>query len=132
MSEATATGPAPGLRIEANPFRVRAMFAGHVIADTAKALTVYEPGRRPAHVFPAEDVEMGYLGKTATRTFDPLKGEACCYTLAMDGEIVEAAVCSYEDPLPGAEARHDDVRRCARRRQKRSCAVGDDLGNASL
>lgn len=104
MSEDVHTGPAAALRIEANPFRVRAMFAGHVIADTTGALTVHERGRRPAHFFPAVDVEMGYLGKTAERAFDPLKGEACCYTLAMEGEILERAVYSYEDPLPGAEA----------------------------
>ena len=104
MSEDFHTGPAPALRIDANPFRLRAMFAGHVIADTTNGLTVHEPGRRPVHFFPAEDVETGYLGKTAERTFDPVKGEACCYTLAMDREILERAVCSYEDPLPGAEA----------------------------
>lgn len=104
MIEDIESHGAPALRIEANPFRVRAMFAGHVIADTTNALTVYEPGRRPVQFFPQEDVETGYLGKTGTRTHDPVKGEACCYTLAMEGEILEQAVCSYEDPLPGAEA----------------------------
>ncbi len=104
MSEDVYAGSAPALRIEANPFRVRAMFAGHVIADTTNGLTVHERGRRPMHFFPAGEVETGYLGKTAERVFDPLKGEASCYTLVMDGEILERAVCSYEDPLPGAEA----------------------------
>jgi uncharacterized protein (DUF427 family) len=104
MIEDIETGPAPAFRVEANPFRVRAMFAGHVIADSANALTVYEAGREPVHFFPSQDVETGYMGKTATRAFDPVKGEACCYTLVMDGEILERAACSYEDPLPGAEA----------------------------
>jgi uncharacterized protein (DUF427 family) len=104
MIEDIETGPAPAFRVEANPFRVRAMFAGHVIADSANALTVYEAGRAPVHFFPQEDVETGYMGKTAVRVSDPLKGEASCYTLVMDGEILEQAACSYEDPLPGAEA----------------------------
>ncbi len=93
----------PRLRIEANPYRVRAMFAGHVIADTTHALTVYEPGRSPAHFFPARDVETAYFGKTARRRTDA-KGEASGYTLVMEGEILEEAVCGYDDPTPGAEA----------------------------
>jgi uncharacterized protein (DUF427 family) len=104
MIEDIETGAAPDFRIDANPFRIRAMFAGHVIADTTNGLTVHEPGRRPVHFFPVEDVETAYMGKTAVRVSDPLKGEACCYTLAMDREILEQAACSYEDPLPGAEA----------------------------
>ena len=93
----------PRLRIEANPYRVRAMFAGHVIADTTHALTVYEPGRPPMHFFPAKDVETAYFGKTGRRRMDA-KGQASCYTLVMEREIVEEAVCGYDEPAPGAEA----------------------------
>jgi uncharacterized protein (DUF427 family) len=104
MIEDTQTATAPALRIEANPHRVRAMFAGHVVADTTQALTVHEAGKAPAHFFPPQDVETGYLGKTDKRVTDPLKGEGCCYTWVMEGEIVEQAVCAFEEPLPGAEA----------------------------
>jgi uncharacterized protein (DUF427 family) len=104
MIEDIETGPSPDFRIDANPFRVRAMFAGHVIADTTNALTVHERGRPPVHVFPVQDVETAYMGKTGERSFDPVRGEACCYTLRMEGEILERAACVYEDPLPGAEA----------------------------
>ena len=97
-------GRAPRLRIEANPYRVRAMFAGHVIADTQAALTVYEPGRAPVHFFPPQDVETSYFGKTGRTRHDDARGEAACYTLAMEGEIVEEAACVYEAPAPGAEA----------------------------
>ena len=99
-----------GLRIEANSFRVRAMFAGHVIADTANALTVFRPGREPVHYFPRLDVETGYFGRTAEKTYDAEFGEACCYTLVMEGEILERAACSYEEPLPGAEALRGHIR----------------------
>ncbi len=92
------------IRIEANPYRVRAMFAGHVIADTKGALTVYELGKSPVHFFPAKDVETGFMGKTAHSSHDDSLGEACCYTLVMEGEILENAVCAYDSPAPGAEA----------------------------
>ncbi|MDB5460670.1 MAG: hypothetical protein JWO72_2411 [Caulobacteraceae bacterium] len=107
MSETSFTDDASRLWMEANPNRVRAMFAGHVIADTTGALTVFEPGREPIYFFPRKDVETGYLGKTGHKIFDSVKGEASCYTLVMEGEIVENAVCSYEDPAPGAEALRD-------------------------
>ena len=103
----TRTAPdshTPRLRIEANPYRVRAMFAGHVIVDTTSALTVYEPGRAPVQFFPPQDVETSYFGKTARTRLDEAKGEASCYALAMEGEIVEDAACSYDDPADGAEA----------------------------
>ena len=95
---------AASIRIEANPNRVRAMFAGHVIADTGAALTVREDGKSPVHFFPRKDVETGYMGKTGHRTFDAALGEASCYTLVMEGEILENAVCAYDDPAPGMEA----------------------------
>ncbi len=94
----------PHLRIEANPLRVRAMFAGHVIADTTDALTVHEPGRRPVHFFPRRDVETSYFGRTSRLVHEPLKGDGACYTLRMEGEIVEAAAYSFDDPPPDADA----------------------------
>ena len=104
MIRTAPDGRPPRLRIETNPYRVRAMFAGHVIADTQHALTVYETGRTPVHFFPPQDVETSYFGKTAGTRRDESKGEASCYTLAMEGEIVEDAACAYDDPVAGAEA----------------------------
>lgn len=104
MSQTFESSSPGGLRIEANPLRVRAMFAGHVIADTVDALTVRQPGHPPRHFFPLQDVETGYLGKTAQTIRDRLIGEGACYTLAMEGEIIERAACVYEHPEPGAEA----------------------------
>ena len=104
MTDIIETGASPGVRIEANPFRVRAMFAGHVIADTKNALTLYRRGHAPVHFFPVKDVETGYLGKTGPRRHDDELGAASCYTLVMEGEIVEGAVCGYDDPEGGAEA----------------------------
>jgi len=92
------------IRIEANPNRVRAMFAGHVIADTDQALTVRELGRDPVHYFPRKDVETSYLGKTGLLTHSESLGEAVHFTIVMEGEIIENAIWSYEHAAPGAEA----------------------------
>ena len=100
--------PAP-MRIAVNPNRVRVMFAGHVIVDTTDALTVNEQGHGPVTYFPRKDVEMAFLGKTDHSSYCPRKGTAGYFTLAMDARIVENAVWTYEDPLPGAEALRDYV-----------------------
>jgi len=83
--------------------RWRALFAGHVIADTADALILEEPGHRPVVYFPREAVAMEYMSRTARTSHCPLKGDASYYTLLMDGNFAENAVWSYEDPVPGAE-----------------------------
>lgn len=85
------------------PNRVRAMFAGHVIADSDDALVFQQPGRRPMYFFPREDVETGYLGETREGLADLQLGSGRCYTWVMEGEIVERAVCAFDEPPPGAE-----------------------------
>lgn len=101
-------GRAPRLRVEANPYRVRAMFARHVIADATEAVTVYQPGRPPIQAFPRKDVELSYFGQTAQVHTDAL-GSGHCYTVMMEGEIIEAAACLYDDPAPGLDALRDYV-----------------------
>jgi uncharacterized protein (DUF427 family) len=89
--------------IEACPNRVRAMFAGHVIADSDDVLVLRQPGRAPMHFFPAEDVETGYLGETRQELNDLQLGPGRCYTWVMEGEIIERAVCAFDEPPAGAE-----------------------------
>ena len=90
--------------IEACPNRVRAMFAGHVIADSDDALVLRQAGRRPMYFFPVEDVETGYLGETRDGVGDLQLGLGHSYTWVMEGRIIERAVCAFDDLRPGAEA----------------------------
>jgi uncharacterized protein (DUF427 family) len=92
------------VRIKANLNRVRAVFAGRVIADTRKALTVLETDCRPVMYFPRADVEMGCLTKTDHHTRCPYKGQASYFTLTVDGQSAENAVWSYEAPIPAVLA----------------------------
>jgi uncharacterized protein (DUF427 family) len=98
-----AASPAP-LPIESCHNRVRAMFAGHVVADSLDVLVLRVVGRRTMHFFPQEDVEIGYLGETRETAHDLNVGQGRCYTWAMEGEIIERAACIFDEMRPGAEA----------------------------
>jgi uncharacterized protein (DUF427 family) len=98
MSFITEPGSASEPTIEVCPNRVRAMFAGHVIADSDDVLVLRTHGRAPMHFFPRLDVETGYLGRTGTSLFDGQLGSGACYTWAMEGEIIENAACSFDAP----------------------------------
>lgn len=94
----------PTLDIRADPHRVRAMFAGHVIADSEDVLVLRRPGLPNLLFFPRDDVETGYLGETRDTLADADLGEARCYTWVMEGDIVEQAAISFNDPPAGAES----------------------------
>jgi uncharacterized protein (DUF427 family) len=97
-------GPDHPITIEPSRQRLRADFERHVIADTEDALVLREASYPPVYYFPMEDVDMGYLSKTAHATYCPYKGTASYWTIYRDGVIAENAVWGYEDPYPFAEA----------------------------
>lgn len=86
------------------PLRIRALYQGHVIADSSAAVRLKETGYKPVWYFPREDVAMAFLAPTARRTTCPYKGQARYYSVLMDGHLGESVVWSYEDPYPAAEA----------------------------
>ncbi len=82
------------------PRRVRVMWRGHIIADSAGALSLQEHVYPPVLYIPRDDVEMMFLERTDSHTTCPYKGEASYYSLAADGEVEENAVWCYEAPKP--------------------------------
>jgi uncharacterized protein (DUF427 family) len=97
-------GPEHEITITPTRRRVRARFAGHIIADSDEALVLHETGLPVWHYFPVDDVEMAYLGRTGHIAHCPIKGDAATYTLTMEGDILEDVAKVYEDPQPIAEA----------------------------
>jgi uncharacterized protein (DUF427 family) len=83
--------------------RWRAMYSGHVIADSNDAIILAEAGYKPAIYFPRADVAMEYMSRTARSTNCPYKGDAAYYTILMNGHIAENAVWTYEEPYPAME-----------------------------
>ena len=96
-------GPEHPLTFDANPRRVRARFADHVIADTAEAVICREADLAPVQYFPRADVETGFMSKTDKQYTCPYKGEATFYTMMINGDLQENVAWSYEEPYAAAE-----------------------------
>lgn len=83
--------------------RVRVLFEGHGIADSADVLVLREADHAPVRYFPRDDVAMAFLRRSDRTTRCPHKGQATYYTIYRDRQIIEDAAWSYETPLPGME-----------------------------
>lgn len=89
--------------LSAAPGRVRVLFEGHEVADSAKALALTEAGRKPVYYFPREDVQMSVLKANDHVTSNPDFGRATWFTIMRDAKIVEDVAWSYEKPIGEAE-----------------------------
>jgi uncharacterized protein (DUF427 family) len=106
--------PAPGFasrpehRVDLVPdeTRVKVVFAGTTIADSASTLRVEETGHGPVHYFPAKDVRLDLMSPTRHHTTCPFKGEASYWTIEVPagGETrrSENAVWGYQTPYDEA------------------------------
>jgi len=79
--------------------RARALFAGHELADSARALLVTEPGGLQTAYFPPEDVQMAFLRRNDHVTTSPWLGAATWYTITRDARIIENVAWSYDQPF---------------------------------
>ncbi|ABS64226.1 protein of unknown function DUF427 [Parvibaculum lavamentivorans DS-1] len=77
--------------------RVRVRFNGELLADSTRALELFEGEYAPVFYLPREDVKMELLTPTKSVTWCPFKGEASYWSL--EGEGGQDAVWSYEDPF---------------------------------
>ena len=93
-------GPGHSITIVRNANRVRVVFAGEVIADTTRELTLNEAGYAPVHYIPRADVAMSRLKPTAHASHCPYKGDANYFSISADGRTADNAAWSYEQPFP--------------------------------
>jgi uncharacterized protein (DUF427 family) len=96
-------------RLERADRRWRALFAGHLIADSPEAHILHRGDLPDMVFFPRADVSMEYMSRTDHRSTAPRLGEATTYTLLMDGNWAENAVFSFERPDEGFEALADCI-----------------------
>ncbi|MDO9224306.1 MAG: DUF427 domain-containing protein [Caulobacter sp.] len=89
-------------RLTAVGGRARALFEGHEVADSDRALMLAEPGQAPVCYFPAEDVRMAFLRRNSRVTTSPWGGVASWYTINRDGKVVENVAWSFERPFDEA------------------------------
>jgi uncharacterized protein (DUF427 family) len=97
-------GPDHPITVTPNPKRVRVLFAGEVIAETDRALTLQEARYPPVHYIPREDARMTRFLRTSHATHCPYKGDASYFTLAVGDRHAANAVWSYEHPFPAVAA----------------------------
>lgn len=102
-------GPDHPITITLNPKRVRALYEGHVIADSGHALVLKEANYKAVAYFPREDVDMAFLSRTELSTYCPYKGDASYFSIARDGAIAESAVWTYENPYEAVEQIKDHL-----------------------
>ena len=97
-------GPDHPMAIAPNDKRVRVTFAGQVIADTRRALTLRETTYPPMHYIPRDDVDMAKLTPADHRSHCPYKGDASYFSIEAEGRRAENAVWSYQQPYPAVKA----------------------------
>jgi uncharacterized protein (DUF427 family) len=93
-------GPDHPITIARNDKRVRVTFAGKVIAESARALTLQEASYPSVNYIPRDDVDMAALNRTAHSNHCPYKGDASYFTISVAGRKADNAVWSYEQPFP--------------------------------
>jgi uncharacterized protein (DUF427 family) len=90
------------IRLEPNHRRLRAFVDGVVVADTIRAIYLFEPGHLPVYYLPKQDVNFDLLEHADRSSHCPLKGDAEYWSIIVDGRRIENAVWSYPVPLDGA------------------------------
>lgn len=100
-----------GYRVVTEPSaaRIKAVFNGEVVADSARVLVMRETRLPWVYYFPREHVRMDLLTRTGTRTNCPFKGNASYWSLTVDGRTAGDAVWSYEDAYDEASSVKDYV-----------------------
>ena len=96
-------GPDHPISITPNPKRLRVTFAGQVVAETSRALTLQEASYPPVQYIPREDARMDLFEPAAHKTHCPYKGDASYFSLRSGDMRAENAVWSYVEPYPAVK-----------------------------
>lgn len=96
-------------RIEPVVARVRIELAGHVIADSTRAVRVCETASPPTYYLPRADITPGVLVAAPGASLCEWKGRASYWSVQVGERIVERAGWSYPAPTPAFGALADMV-----------------------
>lgn len=96
-----------GVVIEPTPRWVRAFFGGVAVADSKRALLVFEPKRLPVYWFPLADVRTDLLELVVSTTHSPAAPTR--WSLRVGDRVAEKAAWSYPEPGPERGALRDHV-----------------------
>jgi uncharacterized protein (DUF427 family) len=93
---------AHAIRLEPTVGRVRVWFASEIVAETTRAITLYEGRLEPVQYLPLEDVRNAHLVRSEHRSHCPFKGDAGYYDLVVGARTARNAVWFYAQPLDAA------------------------------
>ena len=79
--------------------RIRTEFNGETVADTTRAIYLYEPPIPPVYYIPLEDIRAEFLHRSEHATHCPFKGDAVYWDVAVGDKRAENAVWSYPSPI---------------------------------
>lgn len=85
------------LKVEPTAKRVRTYFGGLKIADTTKALLVWESPYYPTYYLPLADVDQAVLKPTGATSHSPSRGEGVVHTVTAGGKEAADAALTYPD-----------------------------------
>ena len=88
------------ITIAPNAKRVRVSFAGKMVADSKRALTLKEAHYAAVQYIPREDADMSLLKPTSHKSHCPYKGDASYFSIEAGGRTADNAVWSYAQPFP--------------------------------
>lgn len=101
----------PHVRLDILPSsrRVEVSVNGTIIADSTRALFLFETGQPVRHYIPAEDVMQVLLSVSDLKTACPYKGVASYFHMDLDGTRHENLVWHYADPVREAAPIRDHL-----------------------
>lgn len=97
------------ITLETSPGRLRVLWEGACVAESARAVLLRERGHDPVPYFPREDVRMEWLERSERHSHCPFKGDASYFSLAREGHRSDDAVWSYEAPFEEVAAIRDHL-----------------------
>lgn len=80
--------------------RVVVKAKGQVVADTTRAVFLYETGLPARYYIPLADCRMDLLSKSDTWSVCPYKGRAAYYSATLEGDEVKDIAWYYPEPWP--------------------------------
>jgi len=88
----------PRLDVRATSRRVRVSVAGRQVADSTRAVVLFETGLPPRWYLPREDVDSSVLRPDETTTACAYKGTASYYAVEVDGRVEKGIAWFYPEP----------------------------------